>query len=176
MKRSILAAACLCSLLASPALGTGIFEATFIKPVCFGRLYDAAHLRQHPRQTVSGITLHYTPNSTDDDRNTAAHFRLGFGFVLKRGGNWYAGSAYCKTAKAWFDCSLEGDGGLFRVTPEGKGLRFAVINRGGTDAGQDQINLEGDDFAGFGKPGGDDLVFVLPAASDDVCNPDGGDD
>jgi len=175
MNRKALAAAAACLVMATPALGAGMFETTFAKPACFGRSYDASHLRKHPRQTVSGISLAYTPNTADGARNTAARFEVGFSFALKSGANWYAGTAVCKTAKAAFECSLEGDGGLFRVTPDGKGLRFAVVNRGGTDAGQDQINLEGDGFASFGKPGGDDLVFVLPAAREEICNPDGGD-
>src|ERR1700748_2331478 len=129
MNRKILAAACQCLALASPALGAGIFETTFARRACFGRNYDAAHLRQHPRQTVGGISLSYVPTNVDGVRNTAAHFELGLAFVLKQGGSWYTGTASCTTVKTAFECSLEGDGGSFRVTPQAGSLRFAVVNR-----------------------------------------------
>ncbi len=46
-----------------------------------------------------------------------------------------------------------------------------MINRGGTQAKADQINTEGaNDVAGFGKPGGDDLSFLLNKAPHKTCD------
>jgi hypothetical protein len=137
---------------------------------CYFRVYDADHMTAHRHQTVTGIFIDYSPG--EDASYSAASFELSFGFRLKRSEEWFAGPATCKASGAHFSCSLEGDGGLFTLTP-GKpgGLQLAVVNRGGTGKKDDQINLEGtNSFAGFGKPGGDDLVFVLPRIDRSACD------
>ncbi len=169
MRWTAVAAASLACVLSAPAAG-GAFDATFGKTACYARLYDAAHLARHPRQTVAKIALSYAPANADGVRGTAARFELGFGFQLKGGAGWYDGNAICAAKGAGFDCSLEADGGLFRLTPKEGGLRLDVVNRGGSDAGGNQINLEGDDFGGFGRPGGDDLTFDLKPAQGAACN------
>lgn len=169
MRLKAVAAASLACALSAPA-GAAPFDATFGKTACYARSYDAAHLRAHPRQTVAKIALSYAPANADGVRNTAARFELGFSFQLKGGAGWYDGNAECAAKGAGFDCSLEADGGLFRLTPKDGALRLDVVNRGGRDASGNQINLEGDDFGGFGKPGGDDLAFDLKPAPAAACN------
>lgn len=163
---AVVAAALLFSV---PALA-GPLDATFRKHSCYAHNYDAAHLARHPRQTVTRLALNYLPENADSKPNTPARFELGFGFELKGHDGYYDGNAVCTTKGSGFDCSLEGDDGSFRLTPTGGGLRLSVVNRGGTDANADQINVEGsDDFGGFGRPGGDDLVFDLSPSQGAAC-------
>lgn len=169
MRSKTFAAASLALLLTAPA-AAGTLDTTFRKHACYARNYDAAHLVRHPRQTVARLALNYVPQNADGKPNTPARFELGFGFALKGSSAAYDGNAICTSKSGGFDCSLEGDGGLFRLTPQGVGLRLAVVNRGGTDAGENQINVEGEDFGGFGKPGGDDLVFDLIPAQGGACS------
>jgi len=151
------------------------FDTTFAtvdggKP-CYARTYDRAHLNAHPRQTVTSIEVDFTPANPDGVKNTAAKFELGFAFRLRKNGSWYPNNAICSAKGAAFTCSLESDGGEFTLTPGNGGtLRLDVVNRGGTDAGNDQISAEGDDFGSFGKPGGDDLSFILNRAPHAVCD------
>lgn len=168
-------ALCLATFAPAVAAGGNVFDATFAKANrCFQRTYDKAHLKAHPRQTVSGIHLGYAPTNEDGTPNTASGFELSFMFQLKQSDDWFSGTASCKTAGDHFACALEGDGGLFNVTPKAGGLSLAVVNRGGTDAKANQINLEGaNGFSGFGKPGGDDLVFVIPKVANSVCESGG---
>ncbi|MBL6853369.1 MAG: hypothetical protein ISS15_02005 [Alphaproteobacteria bacterium] len=172
-----LAATALCIAAAAPTAAAGsLYDTTFgnAGDPCFQRTYDAAHLKAHPRQTVSGISLQFTSFNADATTNTADMFELSLSFRLKSGNEWFGGPASCKTQGDHFSCALEGDGGVFTVTPMAGALTLAVINRGGTDAKADQINLEGrDGFAGFGKPAGDDLVFVIPKVANSICSGSG---
>lgn len=171
MRPLLLASAAVC-LATTPAAAASLFDTVFEKAndPCYSRTYDKAHLKAHPRQTVSAMRLAYTSFNGDATTNTPAMFELAFSFQLKSGHDWFGGPASCKTLGDHFSCDLEGDGGRFTVTPKPGALTLAVVNRGGTDARSDQINLEGGDgFAGFGKPGGDDLVFTLPKAANSIC-------
>lgn len=176
MRFKVVAVASLALVLTEPALAGNPFDEIFARggKLCYARDYDAAHFAAHPRQTVAGIAISYAPTTADGAANTAARFEVGLGFGLKNGQEWFEGSAVCAAKGAGFDCSLEGDGGQFRLTPHDGGLRFEVVNRGGTDAGQNQIVVEGDDFGGFGKPGGGDLVFDLKRTRAAVCDSQSG--
>lgn len=161
--------------LAGPAFAGDLFDSTFAKvdggKPCYARIYDAAHLNAHPRQTVRGMEIDFTPENPDGVRNVAAKFELGFGFRLKAYKAWFGDAAYCTTKGDGFDCYLDADGGLFRLTPAAGALRLDVVNRGGTTRAEDQIALEGEtDSVGFGKPDGDDLHFVLARADRKLCD------
>ena len=161
--------------LSAAALAATPFETTFAgvdggKP-CYARTYDRMHLKAHPWQTVTSIEVDFTPENPDGVKNTAAKFELGFAFRLRKNGSWYPNNAYCSAKGAGFACSLESDGGEFTLTPQtGGALRLDVVNRGGRDSSGDQISAEGDDFGSFGKPGGDDLSFILNRAPHAVCD------
>ena len=136
---------------------------------CYARYYDRAHLNAHPSQTVRRIEVDFDKDRRDGNvsKNTAADFRASFAFMLKRSNEWYGQEAFCKVAADHFDCYLDGDGGEFRLTPEGDGLRLEVTVGGG---GTDQIVAEGTDWGMFGKPGGGDRVFILRRADRKLCN------
>jgi hypothetical protein len=172
--KMLVAAAALGAVLAVPAGAADIYRATFGKPdkgeVCYARLYDAAHLKAHPRQTVGGIAVDFSTVNDDSRVNSAAAFELALSVRKGKDGGWFAASPTCKTVAGHFLCTLSGDNGAFTLTPASGGLAFAVVPHAGSG---DAIRLEGGDTGiGFGKPRGDDLVFALARAKPEVC--DGG--
>ena len=100
-------------------------------------------------------------------KNTPADFQASFGFMLKRSTERYGQELFCKVVADHFDCYLGADGGKFRLTPEGSGLRLRITGGGG---GTDQIVAEGTDWGEFGARGGDDRVFILRRAERKLCN------
>jgi hypothetical protein len=109
---------------------------------CYARYYGLAHLNAHPRQTVRRIEVGFDQDRRDDKatKNTPADFQASFSFMLKRSNEWYGQESFCKVAADHFECYLDADGGKFRLTPEGSGLRLEVTGGGG---GTDQIVAEG---------------------------------
>ena len=136
---------------------------------CYARYYDHAHLNAHRKQKVRRIVVDFNQAQRDDKvtKNTPTDFQAGFGFMLKRSNEWYGQELFCKVIADHFDCHLDADGGKFRLTPEGDGLRLEVTGGGG---GTDQIVVEGSDWGKFGTPGGDDTVFILRRADRQLCN------
>ena len=122
---------------------------------CYGRSYDAGHLSKHPEQNVQSIELDTAKVKTNGEANTAEGFEIGFAFKLKSSPEWYGQAGICKSDGAGFKCSLEGDGGEFKLSPEGAAsLKLEVGNYG--------IALEGNDgFAKLEAQSGDDKVFIL---------------
>ena len=135
---------------------------------CYLRVYDAAHLKSHPRQTVRRIFIDFDVNVRSDEtrKNGPDNFEAGIGFMLKRSSEWYGQTLSCKTAGDRFECFLEADGGTLTLTPRGDTLRLDVA--GGPDS---DIHAEGEkDFGSFGGRGSDDRVFILPRGDRAVCD------
>ena len=136
--------------------------------LCYLRVYDDAHLKSHPKQTVRRIFIDFDVNARSDEtrKNGADNFEAGIGFMLKRSSEWYGQALSCKTARDHFECYLEADGGTFTLTPRGNMLRLAVTGGPGSD-----IHTEGEkDFGTFGAPGSDDRVFLLPRSDRKICD------
>ena len=174
MRRGLTAAA---ALLASgvPALGAdSLFDTVFAKAdsgrPCYARAYDAMHLKAHPRQTVTRITVSFNPQDAESSGNSPEKFILRFAFQLKGSHDWHGAPAYCAAKGRYFSCYLDADGGEFNLTPQNGTLKLDVINRGGIDAAADQINVEDENFVGFGKPSGDDLSFAMSRAPRAACD------
>ena len=135
---------------------------------CYLRIYNDAHLRTHPKQTVRRIFIDFDVDARSDDtrKNGADNFEAGIGFMLKRSAEWYGQALSCKTVADRFECFLEADGGTLTLTPRGKDLRLEV---GGGPNGE--IHAEGEkDFGGFGGRGSDDRVFILRRGDRAVCD------
>ncbi len=135
---------------------------------CYQRVYDDAHLKAHPKQTVRRIFVDFEVDRRSDQsrKNGADDFEAGIGFMLKRSSEWYGQALSCKTVRDHFECYLEADGGTFTLTPRGKALRLEVTGGAGSD-----IHTEGEkDFGTFGAAGGDDRVFLLPRGDRAVCD------
>jgi len=135
---------------------------------CYVRVYDDAHLKAHPKQTVRRIFIDFDVDRRSDQsrKNGADDFEAGIGFMLKRSSEWYGQALSCKTVRDHFECYLEADGGTFTLTPRGKALRLEVSGGRGSD-----IHAEGEkDFGTFGAPGSDDRVFLLPRGDRKICD------
>ncbi len=138
---------------------TSAYEAYFNKAAdgkpCYGRSYDADHLSHHLEQNVQSIELDTAKIKANGEPNTAEDFEIGFAFKLKSSPEWYGQAGICKTRPDGFKCSLEGDGGEFKLSPEGSSSLKLEIGKYG-------IALEGNDgFAKLEAQSGDDKVFVL---------------
>jgi hypothetical protein len=139
---------------------------------CFGRVYDANHLRQHPRQRVTSFHL-FRSFSPDPNAENVVRTREELldadgegGFVLTdafvrfrdRPGLFY-NSLACVRSEGTVRCGIDCDGGGFKLRTSGHSLLldnegFVVI--GGCGASDDE-NEQRD----FVKPGADDRVFRL---------------
>ncbi len=126
--------------------------------VCFARTYDNAHLEKHPVQKVEIIEIDMAKFNLNGSPNTPDFFDLGFGIRLRTSPDWYGQAATCKTEVDGFRCFLEGDGGLFRLTPEGpNSLKLETGNYGiALEGAKDAITLDGNS--------GGDKVFILNAS------------
>jgi hypothetical protein len=123
---------------------------------CFARSYDERHLKAHRGQRVRKIEIDLSKANSDGTPNSADHFALGFAVMLTSGAEWFGQAASCKTNDADFECFLEGDGGVFRLTPrKDGGLRL--------ESGDDGISIEGSntEIELSGHNGDDDRVFDL---------------
>ncbi|MET0408180.1 MAG: hypothetical protein ABW006_07400 [Hyphomicrobium sp.] len=122
---------------------------------CFARTYNEKNLKDHPGQRVREIEIDLTKSNADGTPNTADRFELSFALILTSGPDWYGQNASCKTNDTDFECYLEGDGGVFRLTPQkGGGLRL--------ETGEAGISIESSDVE-IDLPGKDgiDRVFDL---------------
>jgi len=123
---------------------------------CFARSYDEEHLKVHRGQRVQKIEIDLSKANSDGTPNTADHFALDFAVMLKSGAEWFGQAANCKTNDSDFECYLEGDGGVFRLTPrKDGGLRL--------ESGDEGISIEGSnsEIELSGRDGDDDRVFDL---------------
>jgi hypothetical protein len=84
--------------------------------------------------------------------------------VQKRGSDeWFTNAGYCALRADGFDCSLEGDGGQFRLRPASGGRLRLELTR-------DTIGIEGSNsFIEFGGKVSDDNVFLLSPADRKIC-------
>ena len=165
---TLLAVATAAPALAADDLYTRFFAGIDGGKVCYVRVYDDAHLKSHPKQTVRRIFIDFDVDARSDEtrKNGADNFEAGIGFMLRRSDEWYGQALSCKTAGDRFECFLEADGGTLTLTPRGDALRLEVTGGTGSD-----IHAEGEkDFGEFGGPGTDDRVFILPHGDRKTCD------
>lgn len=122
---------------------------------CFAATYADTHLKAHPAQRVRSIEVDLAKTNSDGSPNSADRFQLGFALMLSAKDEWYGQAASCKASDQGFDCFLEADGGIFRLSPiDDGGLRLKTGETGLTIEGtSDTAELSGTD--------GDDRVFDL---------------
>ena len=151
MRKLVFVAVALTGLSTAPAMA-GLLEDYFAGGgACFARSYDRAHMRGHPDQTVTDIHLGTSPRFSD----RSAELVLSFGFT-QRGGSTYSGDAYCTGTR----CNVEGDGGSFRLAPDGNALKLTV---------GDFLMLEGEEDFSTDLATSDDRVFLLYPAKASAC-------
>ena len=140
---------------------------------CFGRTYDAAHLKQHPKQRVTSFHLFrdFTPDPTketpqdtrekmiEDDGDGSSILVTAYVRFRDRPGLFFHGLSCNPGAAGGVRCGIDCDGGGFRLKPAADSLLlenegFVVI--GGCGASEDEAE-QSDQVL----PGADDKVFRL---------------
>lgn len=136
------------------------FVARYLKgtEVCFGRVYDAAHMNRHPRQTVTRISLIH-PNPYAESRE----LQLGLALQLKEKAGWYGGiSLRCDPfGTSTLSCGVEGDGGTLAIDAVGlNSVRLRLA----------RLQLEGEqDFSGDIAAEPDNRVMMLRRLPRQAC-------
>jgi hypothetical protein len=107
----------------SPA--PGLVERLTASGACYSRVYDAAHLSAHPRQTVTRFFLG-DPGDAWRATQSPGHFNVAFGFQIVDRQDIYAGVGICEPSGTGASCDVEGDGGSFTIEPTGEDLRIVA--------------------------------------------------
>jgi len=133
--------------LASGSASAGVVVGRFeIEGGCYVRKYDPAHMNSHPNQVVTAISLETSRQHPDKDR-----LALTLEFSVRQGAH-YSAEAYCTAAND--RCSVEGDGGSFRLTGDGPRIKLTV---------GDFLAIEGQEDFSPNLADSDDRVFLLDA-------------
>jgi hypothetical protein len=112
---------------------------------CFARTYDDAQLKDHPTRQVRAIQISLSKANSDGTPNLPDRFQLAFALMLTSAPDWVGQTAKCKTNDANFECYLDGDGGMFSLTPQANGgLRLETGDEGiALDSSDKEIELSG---------------------------------
>lgn len=113
---------------------------------CFAQSFDDAALAAHPQQHVRKIEIDLAKANTDGTPNTPDRFTVGFAVMLTSGSDWLGQRANCQTNDDDFECYLESDGGVIRLTPQKDGLRLVTGDDGiSVESGDSEVELSGKD-------------------------------
>ncbi|MGH6734946.1 MAG: hypothetical protein ACRECX_02545 [Methyloceanibacter sp.] len=143
--------------------------------VCYARVYDADHLKRHPKQRVTEMifSLRYlTFEENEDGTPEEANYQYWFTLAAKLRGNpemHYANGA-CGSSSGVIGCGVECDGGGIELEPRADGDLLARLER---DGGEGFIRLTpgcGDEEGVTLEAGEDDKVFKLPKVPEATCN------
>jgi hypothetical protein len=142
--------------------------------VCFARTYDAAHLKQHPKQTVRSVLFQVRYHRHDPEKETPEGQRnYYFGMAAKVRGQkktLYA-SGECVPGPGKIRCGVECDGGGVDLQRDAKTggivISFDRLNDRirmtvGCDADEDDKTFDL-------TPGADDKIFRLSRADLSAC-------
>ncbi len=139
---------------------------------CFGRSYDAAHLKRHPKQRVAAFHLlrDFTPDrSTEDVPQSAEEMKTDDGqygsvtvsafvrFRNRPGTFWHMLSCH-RSDDGGVRCGVDCDGGSFSLKPLARGDGLMLENHGFVVAGG--CGGDGEENV-FVHPGADDRTFRL---------------
>jgi hypothetical protein len=145
------------------------FYATYIAPrngvaPCYARTYDPKHLAAHPKQKVVHF---FVTRSGANQGKPPKSFDVGFGFRLEDSSDAFSGEAGCAAKGDGAICSVEGDGGQFRLAPRPDGLLVSVVGF---------LALEGMESFSPNLAESDDREFRLYASPAEACGHGGGDE
>ncbi len=146
-------------------------------PACFDRDYDAAHMRAHPGQRVSGIALIYVPRRAFHDGPSEPQWdsqggELNFNATLAvklagKSATHYAGANCRAEGQVSVRCVIDEDGGAFTVAEAGDGLRLQNVSgltvyraTGNGSIGGDPVRIRAD---------GEHRTFMLAGGNGQAC-------
>ncbi|WP_409559965.1 hypothetical protein [Hyphomicrobium sp. MC8b] len=113
---------------------------------CFAQTFDDRALNANPQQRVRKIEIDLAKTNSDGTPNTPDRFTLGFAVMLASGSDWFGQRANCQTNDDDFECYLESDGGIFRLSPQKTGLKLVTGDDGiSVDDGDSEVELSGKD-------------------------------
>ncbi len=127
-RKAVCAAAVLSFVLPVAVQSATLYQRTFIGKYrgseCYGREYGPAEWRRNPKLKILSIAVRSRPKTIGTLANSTSRL---FGVELAvstRAGNEYRALGDCKPAGAIFKCTLESDGGDFKLLRAGKNLRL----------------------------------------------------
>lgn len=157
MRRIAIIASGVAALAALPAVARPLDRELPLRRVaCWERVYDAAHLAAHPRQTIAEIRLVHTPSPDGGD---AAGLYLQLYLNLRQrvsnSAHDYKYGGFCKTQGRGLRCEAEWEAGVFTVEAGPNGA--LVVRNGGITA--NPLEYDSEDIA--------DNAVKIPARPDD---------
>ena len=152
-----LAAALSLPAMAAPAAAASLFRDWQAGgPHCYARTYDAKHLAAHPRQLLTSFTLSDGPPGATRAKGT---LEISVSFTVRGRKEVYGTLGICRDGGASLRCGVEGDGGSFTVTRDGKGLLLRIR----------RLATEGETFSPEVAVTSDDRLVRLHPAPASVC-------
>ena len=142
---------------------------------CFTRVYDAAHLKSHPKQNVTDMTLLVDSSVDDGDDSATRSYRLEIGVNFRRVSKPFEVSGSCSGAvddRGMLHCGVDCDGGQIDVRLKDTNAVLVDIPYGARvwDPSQDENSDDPDagvvPEAAFGV---DDKTFLLQRTALDAC-------
>lgn len=127
-RKAVFAFAVLSFVLPTAAQSATLYQKTFSEKhsgsKCYGREYGPAQWRRNPKLKIANIVVCSQPKTISTIANSTSRL---FGVELAittRAGNEYRALGDCKPAGSLFKCTLESDGGDFKLIRVGKSLRL----------------------------------------------------
>lgn len=147
------------------AQAANLYQRTFIPKhggaACYARTYTHAEIF-NGKDLPYRVTIDLNPaGPADGVPNSSANFAARFSIQLSRKHWLYTATSYCKTKGNGFACSVEADGGQFRLTRVGSALRLTT-SRIQIEGAKADLDLAAKD----GKP----RYFTLKRAPKTVCS------
>ena len=142
---------------------------------CFTRVYDAAHLKSHPKQNVTNMTLLVDSYIDDGDESATRYYGLEIGVNFRKVGKPFEVSGSCNGAVdngGMLHCGVDCDGGQIDVRLKDANAVLVDIPYGARvwDPSQDETSDDPD--AGVvpeAEFGTDDKTFLLQRTALDAC-------
>lgn len=159
LRRSSVAVAVAVCVLPSLAIAEPFYSRYLAGGTCYQRFYEPAHLRAHPQQTIS--KFHVMAAKPDPlAKSHPNRFEVSFGFWVKNAGA-YSARAVCRAEGNAANCSVEADGGSFRIEPRGDSVEVRLGSR---------LSVEGQKGFSPNIAKGDNRIMILPRkGKNEVC-------
>ena len=140
---------------------------------CFTRTYDAAHLKAHPKQNVTNMTL-LADSPYDGEADPARSYTLTMGInfrTLKKQFQAYGGCDGTDAAQKSLNCYIDCDGGSIKVRPKDANSILVDIPTGARIYDPSKLDDDngGQDVPPKAEFASDDKTFLLARVPLDQC-------
>jgi hypothetical protein len=133
---------------------------------CFTRTYTDAHIKAHPQQNVTAMTL-LVDSDFDNESDMGRTYTLGLGVNFRRVDTLFQASGGCSSVDGVLNCGIDCDGGAIDVKVKDANSVLVSIPYGARtwDAESEEEPPENARF------GSDDKLFRLDRADMKTCLP-----